>query len=228
MSGPSPRLARAGLPVETPRLTLRLPNRDDVPDLARSFADPRTARAVGAPLHSEHEMREPEAMVARTRAEFRRDEHLSVSVILRESGRCIGRVGLRGLVWRYQKAESLSYWIDPRHWNRGYATEASYQLCRVGFERLGLRRIGSQALDRNVASLAVLRRLGFVEEGRERRAVCLGGRCMDMVLFGLLRDELPPPESFAGNAGPRPGGPRVRAVGRRARARPVRRRGPSP
>lgn len=131
------------LPIPTPRLVLRLPSMDDVPALKRSFRDPRTARAAGAPLHSSEEMRDPRKMVARTRLEFRKGEHLSLSVLERETGQCIGRVGLRGLIWPYQKVESLSYWIDPRCWNRGYATEASYFLCREAFDRLGIRRIGS-------------------------------------------------------------------------------------
>jgi RimJ/RimL family protein N-acetyltransferase len=191
------KLGRAHLPIETPRLTLRLPSRVDVPDLRRSFRNPRTARAVGAPLHSREEMRDPEKMVARTRSEFRKGDHLSLSVLERRSGRCVGRVGLRGLSWTYRKVESLSYWIDPPFWNRGYATEASYFLCREAFGRLGMRRIGSQALDRNLASLAVLRRLGFVEEGRERAAVCWRGECMDMVLFGLLKGEMLPEARLA-------------------------------
>jgi [ribosomal protein S5]-alanine N-acetyltransferase len=130
-------------------------------------------------------------MVRRTLAEYRRGEHLSLSVGLKPTGDCIGRVGLRGLDWKWGKVESLSYWIDPRWWNRGIATEASWHLCDTTFRRLGMRRIASRALDRNVASLAVLRKLGFVEEGRERESVCVNGRCMDMVLFGLLRGDLP-------------------------------------
>ena len=131
-------------------------------------------------------------MVARTLSEYRQGTHLSLSVIHRGSGRCIGRAGLRGLDWHWRKVESLSYWIDPAWWNRGYATEASWFLCRAGFGNLGMRRIASQALDRNRASLTVLRRLGFVEEGRERESVCVRGKCTDMVLFGLLRGELTP------------------------------------
>jgi [ribosomal protein S5]-alanine N-acetyltransferase len=191
VSGPS-RLVRARLPIETPRLTLRLPSRADVPDLRRSFRDRHTARAVGAPLHSAAEMRAPEQMVVRTLREYRAGSHLSLSVIHRASRTCIGRVGLRELDWTYQKVGSLSYWIDPAWWNQGYATEASWFLCREAFDRLGMRRVSSQALDRNRASRAVLRHLGFVEEGRERRAVCVRGRCLDMVLYGLLKRELRP------------------------------------
>jgi [ribosomal protein S5]-alanine N-acetyltransferase len=190
-------LRRARLPLTTPRLILRLPAPQDVPELRQSFRDSRTARAVGAPLHSREETRNPGLMVARTLREYRKGEHLSLSVVDRQTRRCIGRVGLRGLVWPYQKVESLSYWIDPRSWNRGYATEASYFLCREAFLRLRIRRIGSQALDRNTASLRVLEKLGFVEEGRERRAVCVKGVCMDMILFGLLKEEMVPESTIS-------------------------------
>ena len=134
-------------------------------------------------------------MVLRTAAEYRKGEHLSLSVVERASGRCVGRVGLRGLDWPWRKVESLAYWIDPAVWNHGYATEAAWFLCSAAFRSLRMRRISSQALDRNRASLAVLRKLGFTEEGRERESVCVRGRCMDMILFGLLGPELRPLES---------------------------------
>jgi RimJ/RimL family protein N-acetyltransferase len=192
-----PPIQRLKLPVETPRLELRLPTLRDVPELARSFRDPRTARAAGAPLHSSLERRDPMRMVSRTRSEYRKGEHLSLSVVHRTSGRCIGRVGLRGLDWHWKKVESLAYWIDPAWWNRGFATEAAWFLCSGAFRALGMRRIASQALAPNLASLAVLRRLGFVEEGRERESVCVRGTCMDMVLFGLLKEELVPARTLA-------------------------------
>jgi ribosomal-protein-alanine N-acetyltransferase len=135
-------------------------------------------------------------MIARTRAEYRAGQHLSLSVIEREGGACVGRVGLRGLDWKWRKVESLSYWIDPAHWNRGYATEASWFLCSQAFRSLRMRRISSQALASNLASLRVLHRLGFVEEGREREAVCVRGSCLDMLLFGLLRNELVPEDAI--------------------------------
>lgn len=192
MSTVALKLSKLRLPIETARLTLRLPSEQDEADLRRSFRNPRTARAVGASLHPAAERREPHLMVLRTRREFRRGEHLSLSVIDRATETCIGRVGLRGVDWKWRKVESLSYWIDPDWWNRGLATEASWHLCDRGFEELGMRRIASQALDRNASSSAVLRKLGFIEEGLERQAVCVNGRCMDMVLFGLLRAELVP------------------------------------
>jgi [ribosomal protein S5]-alanine N-acetyltransferase len=98
---------------------------------------------------------------------------------------------MAGLDWKWRKVESLSYWIDPKRWNQGYATEASWFLWREAFRRLRMRRIASHALEDNHASLTVLRKLGFVEGGRERESVCIRGKSVDRVLFGLLERELP-------------------------------------
>ena len=192
MTRPRGPLTQLVLPIETPRLFLRLPTMADVPDLRRSFRDHRTAKSVGAPLHSPAEVRDPAKMVRRTRAEFRRATDVSLSAVLKGESRCIGRVGLRGVDWHWKTVESLSYWIDPGYWNQGYATEASWFLCHVAFSQLGIRRISSSALEPNVASQRVLRKLGFVREGRQREAVRLHHRNLDMILYGLLRSELVP------------------------------------
>jgi [ribosomal protein S5]-alanine N-acetyltransferase len=131
-------------------------------------------------------------MVRRTVREYRAATDLSLSVVERTSDRCLGRVGLRELDWTYRKVGSLSYWIDPTAWHQGYATEASWFLCSGAFAALGMRRVGSQALDGNRASLAVLRRLGFHREGRERASVVVEGQTRDMLLFGLFPEELIP------------------------------------
>jgi [ribosomal protein S5]-alanine N-acetyltransferase len=186
------RLYQLSFPILTPRLLLQLPTRRDVPDLRESFRDTRTARALGAPLHSAEEMRNPARLVSRTRRELRNGTDLSLSVIQRSDGRCVGRVGLRGLDWHWRTVESLSYWIDPRFWNQGYATEASWFLCCAAFSRLGLRRISSSALVRNEPSQRVLKKLGFRYEGRQREAVRVRGHFVDMRMYGLLRRELVP------------------------------------
>lgn len=192
MTQPWNPLRRLVLPIETPRLILRLPTMADVPDIRRSFRDRRTARAVGAPLHSPEEVRDPSKMVQRTRLEFRKATDLSLSAVQRSDGCCIGRIGLRGLDWHWRTVESLSYWIDPAFWNQGYATEASWSLCHVAFSKLGMHRISSSALEPNIASLRVLKKLGFLEEGRQRESVRVRGHSMDMLLYGLLRGELAP------------------------------------
>jgi ribosomal-protein-alanine N-acetyltransferase len=54
----------------------------------------------------------------------------------------------------------LYYGLDPAHWGRGYATEASRAVLRYGFDVLGLDAIPIRTDGPNAASVAVMERLG--------------------------------------------------------------------
>ncbi|MEU4383534.1 GNAT family N-acetyltransferase [Micromonospora echinofusca] len=58
----------------------------------------------------------------------------------------------------------VSYWIDPGRWGRGYATAALTALLR----ELPRRPVHARAAKDNRASLAVLRKCGFVVIGEDK------------------------------------------------------------
>ncbi|HEU4726240.1 MAG TPA: GNAT family protein [Kofleriaceae bacterium] len=103
------------------------------------------------------------------------------------SDRLIGTVSLRCYL-RDQRAE-LGYWLAAPAWGHGYATEAARAAVAFGFRDLGLARIYAQVLADNRASLAVVDKLGMVNEGVKRQHVNKARRLHDVVLYGLLRDE---------------------------------------
>ncbi|HET7501678.1 MAG TPA: GNAT family protein [Kofleriaceae bacterium] len=106
-----------------------------------------------------------------------------------EPDRLIGTISLRCYV-RDQRAE-LGYWLAAPSWGRGYATEAARAAVAFGFQDLGLARIYAQVIADNRASLAVLDKLGMVNEGVKRQHIHKARRLHDVVLYGLLRDEWP-------------------------------------
>ena len=95
-------------------------------------------------------------------------------------GTIIGFVGLR----HFGEAEEIEllYGLAPSHWHRGLATEASRAVLDYGFRTLALDRIHAGTDPPNVASLAVMERLGF---GDEQRRV-LGG--LEAIYRSLTRD----------------------------------------
>jgi RimJ/RimL family protein N-acetyltransferase len=105
--------------------------------------------------------------IAASRALFR--EHGFGFFTLRRGSRTIGFAGLRPF-GRPRRIELL-YALLPAYWARGYATEASLAVLRLGFGR-GLRSIWAGADAPNHASLRVMRRLGFRRVGR----LVIGGR----------------------------------------------------
>ncbi|WP_327380699.1 GNAT family N-acetyltransferase [Streptomyces sp. NBC_01207] len=72
---------------------------------------------------------------------------------------------------------------------KGYATEAVVMLMRFMFAERRYHKCGARIFAHNEASLALHRRLGFVEEGRLRDHVFFAGRHHDLVVMGMLADE---------------------------------------
>ncbi|KAK2072652.1 hypothetical protein P8C59_006991 [Phyllachora maydis] len=85
----------------------------------------------------------------------------------------------------------LGYWLGEAHWGGGVMTEAVAAFARWAFAAVpGLRRLEAVVFEGNGASAAVLERAGFVLEGRRRRAGCKAGRVFDLLMYGLLREEI--------------------------------------
>jgi RimJ/RimL family protein N-acetyltransferase len=87
----------------------------------------------------------------------------------------------------------IGYWLRASRVGQGLCTEATAALTRVGFELGGVGRIEIRVDPANEASLAIPRKLGFVEEGRLRRRLppkTEGGQRRDQLMFSLLAEEL--------------------------------------
>lgn len=110
------------------------------------------------------------------------------AITLPGEARPIGNCGVRLGEVGAQIGE-LGYEIAPRHWGRGYATEAAGAIMRFGFEELGLHRIWGQTVAENVASQQVMKKLGMRAEGCLREAQWYKGRWWDTVIYGILDTE---------------------------------------
>jgi RimJ/RimL family protein N-acetyltransferase len=79
--------------------------------------------------------------------------------------------------------------IFREHRRRGYAEEATRLVLRYMFRECRYRKCDSACLSLNPGSIALHRRLGFTEEGRQRESVYVHGQHCDRLLFGLLANE---------------------------------------
>jgi [ribosomal protein S5]-alanine N-acetyltransferase len=81
--------------------------------------------------------------------------------------------------------------IAERHAIRlGFGVEAGKLSVCYGVDVLGLRRIEAKVYEYNVLSMNSLRRNGFRQEGVLRQAGYDGRRYWDVVVFGMLKDEI--------------------------------------
>jgi len=79
---------------------------------------------------------------------------------------------------------------DMRAMKRGFGIEAAKLIAYYGMDVLGLRRLEAKVYEYNVLSMNSLRRNGFRQEGVLRQAGFDGERYWDLVIFGILKEEI--------------------------------------
>jgi ribosomal-protein-alanine N-acetyltransferase len=79
----------------------------------------------------------------------------------------------------------------PEWRGRGVGTRAQLLLCRYLFAHTAVHRIEARTQPENEAEQRALLKIGFRQDGVLRGAEFRDGSWRDVVVFGLLRDELP-------------------------------------
>ena len=95
----------------------------------------------------------------------------------------IGRIALTSVVRGGFQNAYLGYWVDSSHQGRGFATEAVRSVLAFAFGPLGLHRVQAAIMPRNAASLRVIAKLGFREEGLAKDYLSIAGAWEDHLLF---------------------------------------------
>ena len=168
--------------ARTKRLTLRPSWPEDAETLAETIAHEAVATKL-ARLPWPYTVGDAEAFLAVPRGPA--DARFFILAHEGAYPRMIGGIGLN--VTGRGNAE-LGYWLTPRAWGQGYATEAGRAVIEMARHALPLRRIeASHHLD-NPASRRVLEKLGFVEVRREPLYSLARGHDVDSAVLALDLD----------------------------------------
>jgi RimJ/RimL family protein N-acetyltransferase len=169
------------LRLETPRLILRVPRRDDLDAWAGMMADEETARFIGGAAPREVTWRGLMTMIGAWHA----TGIGMFSVIEKSSGRWVGRLG----PWMPEgwPGAEVGWAIVRECWGRGYATEGAAAAMDWAFDTLGWTDIIHAIAPDNRASQQVAHRLG----SRNRGAGQLPPPFADspIEIWGQTRDE---------------------------------------
>jgi ribosomal-protein-alanine N-acetyltransferase len=114
---------------------------------------------------------------------------LILAVVHIETDRHIGNVALSGINAIYRTAEFSILLGDATIWGKGFGREAGRLLLAHGFYALNLNRVGCGTFATNEGMKKLARELGMKEEGVRRQAAWKDGRFVDVVEFGILREE---------------------------------------
>ena len=114
---------------------------------------------------------------------------LAFLIVLKETGETIGRCGFHNWYVDHKKAE-LGYVLSKEVYRRqGYMSEAVNSILHYGFNAMGLNRIEACVGPDNIASLCVIRKHGFTQEGYLRKHYIRDNEIQDTMIFSLLKEE---------------------------------------
>jgi RimJ/RimL family protein N-acetyltransferase len=100
----------------------------------------------------------------------------------------LGTIMLHSLDWTHRRGE-VGFWIAASARGRGAGSAALRLLLDWAFADLGLERIEMTALPENEAVPRLAAKFGFTYEGCLRQRNYERGRRVDLLIWGLLKDE---------------------------------------
>ena len=109
-------------------------------------------------------------------------------IALRDDNRLIGTCTIFNINRQNKNAEA-GYILNRAYWGKGLMTEALGSMLGYAFKNLGLHRLEADTDPKNAASLALLKKMGFQQEGYFRERWFVHGKWHDSVMLGLLQSE---------------------------------------
>lgn len=107
----------------------------------------------------------------------------------KSAGELIGQIQVKNVAWEIPAAE-LGYFIGKRHQRQGFASETIKALLRIALEERGFERVFVRILPSNSGSFALAKKMGFQEEGVQRRAFrCGHGELHDVRCLSLTKED---------------------------------------
>jgi [ribosomal protein S5]-alanine N-acetyltransferase len=106
--------------------------------------------------------------------------------------RFVGHVMVGNVVREPLLSAYVGYWVDSKVTRGGVITAAVALVVDHCFTRVGLHRLEATVRPENTASLRVLEKLGFRDEGLFRRYLDVDGAWRDHACFALTAEEVRP------------------------------------
>ncbi len=110
-------------------------------------------------------------------------------IALKNTDMLIGTAGFN--VWsRTHRRGEVSYDLARPHWGKGIMTRVLQTICDYGFTAMDINRIQATVAMDNIASIRVLSKVGFQQEGIMRDYGILHGKKKDFYMMSYLQKDL--------------------------------------
>lgn len=98
----------------------------------------------------------------------------------------LGAINLSNIRRGVAQTATLGYWIGEAHIRQGHMTESLQLFLPYLWSELSLHRIEAACLPRNLASISLLKKVGFEQEGHAKSYLKIAGHWEDHLLFARV------------------------------------------
>jgi [ribosomal protein S5]-alanine N-acetyltransferase len=176
-------------PVSAGSVSVRPAQVEDSEPLAALYRANRGYLAPFEPLRDEDFFSSDGQAVRLAALLTEREQGRAYPYLVEVDGRLAGRVSVTNVVRGPFCSGSLGYWVAADQTGRGVAGHAVRRVLADCFTVHRLHRVEGATLVDNLASQAVLRRIGFTLIGAAPGYLRIAGRWRDHLLFQLLAED---------------------------------------
>ncbi|WP_252504481.1 GNAT family N-acetyltransferase [Sporosarcina sp. Marseille-Q4943] len=169
--------------LQTERLHLVEVSKEHAQGVFDNFSNPAVLQYYG--MDPMTELAQAEKLVEHFRNSFLASRSIRWAMVRKEDNRFAGTIGLNNLSKGMKRAE-IGFEIHPDFWRTGITSEALKAVLNYSFKELGLHRMGAVTFLDNVASINLLKKHGFVQEGILRSYLFQNGQSHDARVFSVL------------------------------------------
>jgi [ribosomal protein S5]-alanine N-acetyltransferase len=175
---------------DTDRLVLRSLHENDARQVNEYIVRKKIFLSLWEPArdeiyYSEHGVRE---LMKKQIDELAQRKGIYLYIFLKNSQKLIGSIGVSHIINGAFQSCFLGYKLDEQEINKGYMTEALSRVIDICFHEYNLHRIEANVIPENERSIRVLKKLGFVEEGRSQKYLKINGVWEDHIHYVLLNE----------------------------------------
>ncbi len=106
-------------------------------------------------------------------------------IFIKSSNKHIGNIKLGPINYNHMNS-FISYFIGSKeHWKKGYSELAIKELIKIA-KKKKLKKVKAHCYKQNIGSIKLLRKCGFLLEGKLNKELILNNKRIDELVFGKL------------------------------------------
>lgn len=173
--------------IETQTMLLRTIELADAPVLFSYWSDPMVARYMN--IKPFEKLEQATEMIGLLNQLAQQEQAVRWAIVRKRDQLVMGSCGFNNWDKENRRAE-IGYELGQHFWRQGIMTEVLSAMVAYGFAKMELNRIQALVEPANKASLQLLQKLGFQQEGILRQYERVKEQYIDLIMAALLKSEI--------------------------------------